>query len=579
MKRIWLAWLVFGFCAGAVFAIMAWGSRTLMQLDASEKKARQEAALEENVRLSLWRMETALAAIVVEENSRPHGAYLRRGPPRAHVRAYFQIDGSVLRSGSHPPRGIEELRKPAALSALGAAIPRTWINIEQPPRPGVTPQIPPAPNPAAPQIRQAEPLQPGFEAQLRGALQSPSTQSQMARNSQEFEARGMLNGNNAFVLNQLATPPPERPRPIVEIRTGVLAPVWVGDDLILARHVQVGSRDILQGFVIDWLKVRSRLLASIADLLPGSDLIPERGPFDPAEGRTLASLPLRLVPGRVPGAVAEERSPLLLSLELAWVCIVVAIVSVGVLLMGTLTLSQRRAAFVSSVTHELRTPLTTFRMYSEMLVEGMATDPAKQSQYHQTLYRESTRLMHLVENVLSYARLEKGRYGDRETVSIGELLDRMRDRLAEHARLAGMQLVVTMDPNAAAEFVSVDSSAIERILFNLVDNACKYARSADDRRIHIAAESEGRRARITVRDHGPGMNGRGARRLFRPFRKTANEAARSAPGVGIGLPLSRRLASAAGGRLAVDGSSEGACLRLDLPLAAPRAARSAVRRS
>ena len=79
--------------------------------------------------------------------------------------------------------------------------------------------------------------------------------------------------------------------------------------------------------------------------------------------------------------------------------------AVGFLLMGAISLSQRRAAFISSVTHELRTPLTTFRMYTEMLVEGMASDPAKQSQYHRTLYRESDRLVHLVENVLSYARL------------------------------------------------------------------------------------------------------------------------------------------------------------------------------
>jgi signal transduction histidine kinase len=280
------------------------------------------------------------------------------------------------------------------------------------------------------------------------------------------------------------------------------------------------------------------------------------------------------VPGRPRAAGVEEHSPILFSLQIAWVSIALAIVSVGLLLKGAISLSQRRAAFVSSVTHELRSPLTTFRMYTEMLVEGMAADPAKQSQYLQTLYRESNRLVHLVENVLSYARLEKGRYGDRETVSIDELVDRTRERLAEHARLAGMQLLVRVESQAGLRLVRVDVSAIERILFNLVDNSCKYARSTDPR-IHLDVSSDDRWTRISVRDHGPGIDRRRTRRLFTPFRKTVAEAAKSAPGIGIGLSLSRRLAKAAGGRLVIVECKDGACLRLEMPLAASSSAGAA----
>jgi signal transduction histidine kinase len=608
MKRMWLAWLVFGLCAGAMLAIMSWGTRKLVQLDATEKRAKQEAALEESVRLSLWRMETALAAIVVQENSRPYTAYTPSpdavGPATPpYVKLHFQVeqDGRLAPASAS---AIEALRNSASSGALSAAIPRTWIHVERSEesradtrffaanegkasaKPPTPPNMQAPGNPAetagskaaSQTVSQAEPLQQVIGGQPGKAVQTSAAQSQMARNVQEFEARGTLNSNNPFALDQRAplsqanplTPPKRLADPsIIEIRTGSLAPVWVGDDLILARHVQVGSREIVQGCWIDWLKVRSALLASITDLLPGSDLIPERGRFDPAEGRTLASLPLRLVPGRVQGAVAEEGSPMLFSLKIAWGCMAVAIFSVGALLMGAISLSQRRAAFVSSVTHELRTPLTTFRMYTEMLVEGMATDPAKQSQYHQTLYRESDRLVHLVENVLSYARLERGKYGDRETIPVIGLIDRPRERLTEHARLANMELLVSIVPGTGSKIVSVDASAIERILFNLVDNACKYARPATDRRIHLDVKIEGRWVQITVRDHGPGIDRRRVKRLFKPFRKTANEAARSAPGVGIGLPLSRRLARAAGGRLVVVDSNDGACLRLDLPLVPP----------
>ena len=224
--------------------------------------------------------------------------------------------------------------------------------------------------------------------------------------------------------------------------------------MILARRARIGTRKVVQVAVLDWPKVRVALLAGIQDLLPGSDLTAQRGPFNPAEGRNLTSLPLRLVPGRAPAA-ADEASPLMFSLKVAWACMAVAILAVGLLLRGALSLSQRRAAFVSAVTHELRSPLTTFRLYTEMLVEGMAADPAQQSQYHQTLYRESGRLVHLVENVLSYARLERGRYGQRELVSLGDLIGRISGRLEDHARSAGRDFDVAMEEGSAARIVHV----------------------------------------------------------------------------------------------------------------------------
>ncbi|MBI4903400.1 MAG: HAMP domain-containing histidine kinase [Acidobacteria bacterium] len=538
MKRTWLAWVVFGAATAGMLAVMAWGSAKILQLASAEDKARTDAALEESVRLALWRMETALAALVVQENSRPYTAYApsAAGATSPFVRQRFQLDSGGAVVAGKIPRSLADPK------VLSAAIPKTWISVQQSELPSAKPV-------AAPLAQQQ--LLPNLQTQ---------------RNIQEFAARGQLNAQNSQVLVPQLTrlPKPAAQPRAIEVKTGVMAPMWAGDELILARHVQVGSKEFLQGCSLDLVQVRSMLLTGIKDLLPAASLIPERERFDPAEGRTLASLPLRLVPGPMPSPPGEDRSPLLFSLRIAWVSMIVAIIAVGVLLMGAITLSQRRAAFVSAVTHELRTPLTTFRMYTEMLVEGMANDPAKQNQYHQTLHREAGRLMHLVENVLSYARLERGRYGERETVTVGDLIDRMRTRLTEHASLAGMDLALSITPDAAAGRVTTDTAAIERILFNLTDNACKYAREATDRRIHIDLTTLGSMARITVTDHGPGLAA--ARGLFQPFRKSAGQAARSAPGVGIGLPLSRRLARAAGGELKVVDSTEGACLLLELPL-------------
>ena len=95
-------------------------------------------------------------------------------------------------------------------------------------------------------------------------------------------------------------------------------------------------------------------------------------------------------------------------------------------------------------------------------------------------------------------------------------------------------------------------SAAEQVLFNLVDNACKYAAKADDKRIHLSTRSENGTAQLIVRDHGPGISAAEGKRLFQAFSKSAHEAAHTAPGIGLGLALSRRLSRDMGGDLELD---------------------------
>jgi signal transduction histidine kinase len=305
----------------------------------------------------------------------------------------------------------------------------------------------------------------------------------------------------------------------------------------------------MQGAWLDWPRIQTLLLQEVKDLLPGASLVRvEAGAGDLLE-RRLASLPVRLVPGPVQVEVGRG-APVAWSLGVAWGAVLLALVAVGFLLFGALSLSERRAAFVSAVTHELRTPLTTFRMYAEMLAEGMVTDEAQRRSYYETLHRESNRLAHLVENVLAYARLERKRAPrEAEPVELGSFLRDSLHRCEERTREAGMRLVLELEEALEAERVLVEPSAAEQVLFNLVDNACKYARGAEDSRIHVRAERRGSRVAILVADHGPGVSRTDARNLFEPFSKSSERAAESAPGVGLGLALSRRLARAMGGEL------------------------------
>jgi signal transduction histidine kinase len=271
----------------------------------------------------------------------------------------------------------------------------------------------------------------------------------------------------------------------------------------------------------------------------------------------------------IPVAGTANLSAIRISLVIAWLCLLLGSIAVAIMLRSVLALSERRAAFVSAVTHELRSPLTTFRMYAEMLAEGMVRDEQQRARYLSTLRHEADRLSHLVDNVLQYARLERGRRSrGRVKIALKELMQQTTERLPQRAGQANMELHETLPPQDAATVVWTDPAAVEQILFNLVDNSCKYAAAAADRRIHLHWSVGHHVAQVRVTDHGPGIQAAEAAKLFRPFSKSDQEAAQSAPGIGLGLALCQRLAKDLGGRLHFDaGHGEGAAFLLELPLA------------
>ncbi len=590
MRRPWQIWTVFALGLAVILACLGWVSIELYQ-------ARSDAALEENVRLALWRMESILAPLVAQESGREYftftsfysasRAYTNMLAPidageiqlpsplltfdSPFIRLHFHVgpDGRVT-SPQVPTGNQKDLaEQPVGGGSAGGG----YVSPERTERAeAVLEELRGILRPET--LAAGLPLEPRqtqralFVEALRNpnvAAQAQHEMSQAERNVNEFQFRER---RHQIAANAQAVANPDWALAAGDVNTGVMTAVWHEGALLLARRVRAGGSEYVQGAWLDWSAVREWLLAEITDLLPESTLVPQRD-GEGQESRGLALLPVRLEPGDLPPGAAAAGSPMASILVLSWGGVLFAAGAVAVLLRGIVSLSERRAAFVSAVTHEMRTPLTTFQMYTEMLRDGMVTDEAKRRRYLATLSAEAERLGHLVENVLGYARLEKASSEGRlETLCVADLVERVAPRLRSRAERGGMALEVDVPESVAQVNVRADPGAVEQVLFNLVDNASKYAAGAEDRRIHLEAGRDDGAVALRVRDHGPGVAADVRDRLFRPFSKSASDAAHSAPGVGLGLAFSRRLARSMGGRLRLaDSTNSGATFVLALPLA------------
>lgn len=620
MQRSWHIWLAFSLCLAVVLAAMTWISLNALRLDRVEEQAIRQAAIEEKTRLALWRMDSGLTPLITQESSRPYFTYASFHPldraynrmfaelkpddvrvpsplltlPSANILLHFQVgpDGHV--TSPQVPAGnerdlaeiayatqdeiqlaekrLEKLRrflKPGPLMTMlpepGNDPASAAMVVKDPPRNNRdAPQAPPQPLTNLPRQQDKRTAVGNAQPQAPQGRQ----EQQQAFNTIEFDQRNQAINNASSNGNLMMARPNTKLNTggNVNVQEGLTKTLWEGTNLLLVQRTRVDGREYVQGCWLDWNHIRERLLADIRDLLPNADLQPCPARANEQE-YMLAALPVRLVPGDVPAPAALPHSPVGLSLAIAWSCLLAGAIAVAVVLMTAIRLSQRRGAFVSAVTHEMRTPLTTFRLYADLLAQNMVTDARKRQSYLRRLCDEAQRLSHLVENVLAYARLSgPHRGGLRETIGLGQLVERSRERLSTKAQQCGMELVVEPADGAGDADVSVNVSAVEQILLNLIDNACKYASSGADRRIHLRIESADGQGVLRVRDHGPGLDGKHLKRLFQPFSRSAHEAAGSAPGVGLGLALSRRMARDMGGDLELDHDCrEGACFVLKLP--------------
>lgn len=339
--------------------------------------------------------------------------------------------------------------------------------------------------------------------------------------------------------------------------------------LVAVRHVQTPDGSLVQGFVIDRNALGEALAAKAGDMIARIRVGAQSPDASSATGRAVDLAPgWQLVVSPNPRTLAEAataaeaiaRAFLIRFFGIGALALVAA-GSVLLLVLRAEQLARERSQFAAAAAHELRTPLAGLQLYGDMLADGLG-DPAKVRDYARRMSEEASRLGRVVSNVLGFSQLERGNLAvEPEVGSLGEALRELAERAEPALDRAGAVLELDVAPELRARF---DRDALARIIGNLLDNAEKYARGAEDRTIRLAARERGDVVEIVVQDHGPGVRDR--TQLFRPFSRGVT--GDGPAGLGLGLALSRSLAEAMGGKLVYRASEgRGATFVLELPRA------------
>lgn len=212
-------------------------------------------------------------------------------------------------------------------------------------------------------------------------------------------------------------------------------------------------------------------------------------------------------------------------------------------------LSSLKGEFVANVSHELKTPLSLVRMFGELLLSGRVDSDAKRDQYLQIIVTESERLAALIENVLDFAKVERGKAGYEFTeASVADVVTRAVDACRTRAENEGIELMLSIAPSLPP--VLLDERAIEIAVINLVDNALKYA--PDGKRVSVGVRRDGGSIEIRVADQGPGIVVDDRKRIFERFVRGTSPVNKQVRGSGIGLALVKHIAEAHGGKAWVE---------------------------
>jgi two-component system phosphate regulon sensor histidine kinase PhoR len=265
-------------------------------------------------------------------------------------------------------------------------------------------------------------------------------------------------------------------------------------------------------------------------------------------------------------ALASESSRRAMDLLLIGSALVVILAGLAILLWG-LRREQRanelKSEFISNVSHELKTPLSIISMFGEMLALGRTRSAEQATEYAEIIWRESQRLARLIDNVLDFAKIERG--VDVYEFAEGDLADVVERAVAlSLRRVQGANMTLETQVEPGLPVLRIDQNALTLATLNLIDNAIKYADSG--KRIELSLRHEDDRVALEVRDFGPGIALDEQERIFERFYRAHAVRLKPIRGSGIGLALVKHIAEAHHGDVEVTSEpGQGAVFRLWIP--------------
>jgi len=208
-------------------------------------------------------------------------------------------------------------------------------------------------------------------------------------------------------------------------------------------------------------------------------------------------------------------------------------------------LARLRSNFISNVTHELKTPLTSIRMYAESLMMGRVKSASVQKEYLSVVVNESERLKRMINNILEFSKMEKGKPEYHFVNSnLASVLKEAIQEMNYWFEKEKFDIVTELDENIFAE---VDPEKMKQAISNLLSNAIKY--STDTKKVSIRLFQKSKLIFIEVEDHGMGIPEDKLSRIFEQFYRI--EQKESISGTGLGLTVVKEIIEAHKGKISV----------------------------
>ncbi|MBN2704358.1 MAG: HAMP domain-containing histidine kinase, partial [Pontiellaceae bacterium] len=226
-------------------------------------------------------------------------------------------------------------------------------------------------------------------------------------------------------------------------------------------------------------------------------------------------------------------------------------------------LNKMKNNFIATVSHELKTPLASMRLLVDTLLEKRVRDEAHAEEYLNMIARENERLTRVIENFLSFSRMERNRNAfTMLPTAPADIVEDAVESICTKYKANGCKL--EMDLAHELPEITVDSDALVTVLINLLDNACKY--TGTDKQIRLSLTVENEEVCFAVSDNGIGLTRRQIRKIFNHFYQVDSSLARSSEGCGLGLSIVWFIVNAHKGRIDVESRpGEGSTFSVHLP--------------